>query len=494
MKGYGVLVGIFGWVLLALPLPGAAQKENQIFFFGNGAGLDLGTQPPGFLKSSLVSSEAAATLCDAQGRVLFYTDGTTVWDKTHRPMRNGERILGGGTWPNGRIGNSATQGALIVPSLQNSEQYYLFTVNSYEKTKGSYPGYLRYSVIDMSLNDGRGALVSKLKNTVLDSFVSEKLVAVQGDGCYLWVICRKKHRPEYVAYKVDASGIHPEPVVSSSLHPSDEYWGEMKVSPDGNLLAAVYTALEPPRAWLELNYFDKASGRVTGSVILDSSYNSLRAIESYGLEFSPGSNMLYAHLGDLYQYDLSLLPDYARIRDSRFWLGRHAISGMRRGPDGRIYIIAHFRGELSVIYEPDRPGKNCLLNWRAIRLPSWSAFPFRFRFYGYGLGNPVPAIKPTDTLFSGAPVLVRAGTPEVTVGGPDGYRRYLWSNGEQGPTTTCRQDTLLWVQAIDQCRIRIDSFRVQRGASLDHPASAGSAPAGQPSGLPEAAPPDRISD
>lgn len=449
------------WMLVAM-LPGVStgQGENRIFYFGNGSGLDLSTRPPKFLRGELVSSEAAATLCDEQGRVLFYTDGNTVWDQSHQPMRNGQRILGGGTWPNGKIGNSATQGALIVPSLQHPDQYYLFTVNSYEKTKGTYPGYLRYSVIDMSLNDGKGALISKLKNTVLDSFVSEKLVAVQGQGCYFWLVSRKKRSSEFVAFKIDASGVHPDPVVSKSQHPSDDYWGEMKISPDGRLLAAIYTALDPPRAWLELCHFDKESGQVSHSVILDSSFNAMRAIESYGLEFSSGSNMLYAHLGDLYQYDLSRLPDYKQIRNRRFWLGRHAISGMRRGSDSNIYIMAHFRGELSVIYAPDRPGKNCLLNWRAIALPPSSAFPFRFTFYGYGLGHAVPEIQPVDTILSGAAVRVSAGTPEVVVGGPAGYRRYLWSNGDEGQSTTCTQDTLLWVQAINQCRIRIDSFRV----------------------------------
>ena len=63
----------------------------------------------------------------------------------------------------GLIGDiSATQGAAIVQSYSNPNQYFLFTMT---QTLG--PS-LYYSVIDMSLNAGLGDVVAGQKNILLD--------------------------------------------------------------------------------------------------------------------------------------------------------------------------------------------------------------------------------------------------------------------------------------------------------------------------------------
>ena len=56
-----------------------AQKEANIWYFGNKAGLDFNSGSPVTLTDrQLNTSEGCATISNANGQLLFYTDGVTV--------------------------------------------------------------------------------------------------------------------------------------------------------------------------------------------------------------------------------------------------------------------------------------------------------------------------------------------------------------------------------------------------------------------------------
>jgi hypothetical protein len=452
--------GFFLSFLLCVSVYTYAQKENNIFYFGHEMGLDFNSGKPRLIKGALSSSEAAASICDESGRLLFYSDGNTVWNRAHQEMPRGKKILGGGIWPNGQIGNSATQGVVIVRSLQDRNQYYLFTLNSYERVKGSYPGYLRYSIIDMRLQDGMGDVVSSKKNIILDTACSEKMIVTQGEGCYYWLVTRKIHSPYFYCYKIDDKGIAKKPVISKSSIAADRYWGEMKVAPNGKFIAAIYTQFTPPGAWLEFNYFDKKTGKITRSEVMET-FSTLNSMKSYGLEFSGNSTMLYAFMGDLFQYNLAFLPNIQDIARRKVWLGRFPISGMRMAPDHKIYISAHYKGELAAIREPDKQGTACGLDWHAIQLPERGQFPFKFKFYGYGLGSVTQIIRPTDTIINPAAVIIVGKKPSVKLTAPAGFRNYLWRNGSSDRTLECTSTSKQWVYSYEGCSVRIDTFNVQ---------------------------------
>ena len=88
----------------------SAQNQNNIWYFGSNAGLDFNTDPPTALESDLETLEGTASISDPAGQLLFYTNGATLWDRTHTIMPNGSGLLGG---------ESSSQAALIVP-LPNS--------------------------------------------------------------------------------------------------------------------------------------------------------------------------------------------------------------------------------------------------------------------------------------------------------------------------------------------------------------------------------------
>ncbi|MCK9618222.1 MAG: hypothetical protein M0R21_10355 [Lentimicrobiaceae bacterium] len=98
-----------------------SQKETNIWYFGEYAGLDFNSGIPiPLFNDSLTTNEGVATISDKNGNLLFYTDGATIWDRNHAIMQNGTNLFGH---------FSATQSAIIVPQPKHKNIYYIFTVD-----------------------------------------------------------------------------------------------------------------------------------------------------------------------------------------------------------------------------------------------------------------------------------------------------------------------------------------------------------------------------
>lgn len=137
------------------------QGENNMWCFALGKGLDFNGGPPVFFTNNMNTLEGCASVCDASGNLLFYASPNRVWDRNNNVMPNGNGLLGN---------TSTTQGAAIIQSFSNPNQYYLFTLMAFSDSSKT----LHYSVVDMSLNGGYGDVIPGQKNILLDSDVSEK--------------------------------------------------------------------------------------------------------------------------------------------------------------------------------------------------------------------------------------------------------------------------------------------------------------------------------
>ena len=113
-----------------------AQKINNIWAFGVGAGMDFTTAPPTAVTNSMNTESGCAAVSSYAGNLLFYTNGETIWDRNHNPMPNGTGLTGYGP------AATAGQGVLIVPVINDTNKYYIFTKNTN----------LYYSVVDLGLN------------------------------------------------------------------------------------------------------------------------------------------------------------------------------------------------------------------------------------------------------------------------------------------------------------------------------------------------------
>src|ERR1700753_1183744 len=102
-------------LLVVAALRGNAQynlPQSRIWAMGNKVGLDF-TQvndPLPIVTALANGNEAAASVCDENGTLLFYTNGTTVWNRNGVQMPNGAALTGNGL----NVSTlSTTQGAVI---------------------------------------------------------------------------------------------------------------------------------------------------------------------------------------------------------------------------------------------------------------------------------------------------------------------------------------------------------------------------------------------
>ncbi len=67
-----------------------AQKETTHWYFGKKAGLDFSSGTLVVDSSGVLETdEGCATISDAAGKLLFYTDGSTFWNRNHKIMSTG---------------------------------------------------------------------------------------------------------------------------------------------------------------------------------------------------------------------------------------------------------------------------------------------------------------------------------------------------------------------------------------------------------------------
>src|SRR6478609_9739459 len=86
------------------------SQEFNTWYFGNAAGITFnpgGTTTPRALNDGTNAAyDGNSSICDVDGNILFYTNGTTVYNRNHQVMAGGAGLLGH---------QSATQSSMIVP-------------------------------------------------------------------------------------------------------------------------------------------------------------------------------------------------------------------------------------------------------------------------------------------------------------------------------------------------------------------------------------------
>ncbi|MCB0448928.1 MAG: T9SS type B sorting domain-containing protein [Confluentibacter sp.] len=349
------------------------QKEASNWYFGDRAGIRFnndGTVTE-LTNGKLSTIEGCTTISDANGNLLFYTDGVTVWNRNHNAMPNGFGLFGD---------PSSTQSAIVVPQPNNPNLYYIFTVDT--SVNQNDPNYgFNYSVVDMTLNGGLGNVTTKNSNLLPVS--SEKVTAVVKDcvSQSIWVITfapnnsLSNYFDTFFAYEVSNLGLNPTPVVSQFVTNIDDGRGYLKLSPDGTKLVSANTS-----SGLFMYDFEKTTGKVTNerAIIINFSLDGRKPQVPYGVEFSQNNQFLYvssyfetpqnegnnpaSQYVALLQYNLGS----ANISSSEVVIDHRQTyrGGLQLGPNGKIYRAmnsTYNQGSpyLSVINAPNASGLAC---------------------------------------------------------------------------------------------------------------------------------------
>jgi len=453
------------WLLCTVSLYGQYNRsENNVWAFGTRAGLDFNSGAPVPLVTAMHTEEGTASVCDAQGALLFYTNGDTVWNRNHAIMPNGAALA-----PGTQI-YSTTQAAVIVPVYGQPDRWYVFTLGASWYAGSLPPGNsaLSYSVVDMTLDNGLGDVVPGMKNIPLDQYLSERMITVPGTDCRIWLVAQTRDS-FFKAWAITEAGLNTTPVVSRAgfvypdpMNENAHLAGVLKVTQDGRKLAGVYG--EASRYFpahypiasapgIQLFDFDPATGIVSNAQTLTTDPGIY-----YGAAFSPDNSKLYVCVSyvtsiDILQYDLNAGPliPYSRLQIATNTNAGRFISDIRLAPDGRIYIPAD-RTIFDRINMPDLRGSACQYERNAVSLPAGVELRS-------GLPNQVNLFPVADSIYTAHDVPFCYRDSQLLYA-PPGAIGHRWQDGSRDSFFVVRDTGTYVVQSLRHCVFLSDTFRV----------------------------------
>jgi gliding motility-associated-like protein len=415
-----IITLLFSWI------NAFAQKEQNIWAFGYKVGLDFSSGSPVSFPSQAHSITGCASVCDAAGRLLFYSNGWAVQDRTGALMPNGNNLV--------PIYLSQAQPAVIIPFPDSAGKYYLFSMGL-----GTVPAILPntnlyYSVIDMNLNGGLGDVVPGRKGILIDSDLTDKMTPVLGAECNIWLVVHRADTSIFKSYEITGTGLNLMPVLSkTALSSSYHHWyfdGVIKFSPNGKKLVMCDRWDEN----VELFDFNAHTGVISNCFKLDND-------DYYGAVFSPDNTKLYVNsyagflnkTTSIYQFNMSSgVP--ATIAASKVkictldsdntkppWF-----TDMKIGPDGKLYLGDPDYLDIDVINKPNLAGVACdfvpwVVSLRTVPASDAGTFP------ACGLPNDIIVFK-KDTLRSKQTVQLCFKDSTLLQVDTDGSN-YLWDDG-----------------------------------------------------------------
>jgi len=339
-----------------------SNRQASIWYFGNqvGLGFNLG-EPTVLTDSEMNTSEGCAVMSDANGNLLFYTDGVTIWNRQHQVMPNGSGLLGN---------TSSSQSVLIVPHPSDFSLYYVFTVDAADVV-GVADGF-RYSVVDLSLNDGLGDVSTK--NELLLENTTEKVMAVKHcNNKSVWVLAHEWNTANFYVYEITEDGFNSTPFIQNigTVHTGGSLGqgnmaGYLKSSIDGKRIACAIR----DSSIFELFDFDTYTGILSNPVKLqDPTWGWV-----YGVEFSPDGRLLYGSSlltsGKVRQFDLMAGSANAIQSSGTVIASKSGLGALQIGLNEKIYVANYNSEKMDVINSPNTVGIGCNYQDSAIVFPS----------------------------------------------------------------------------------------------------------------------------
>ena len=351
---------LFG-LFFSLPFFCFSQGEWNKWCFGEYITLDFNSgNPIKIANNAMWAPEGTISVSDSLGNLLFYSDGSKVWDRNNNVMPNGTGLHG--IW-------NVEKAVFAVPALINDSTYYLFTVGN--DGTGAYWG-LEYSIIDMKMNGGYGAVVPSMKNipvNAADSSYNYLYGIRHHNNRDVWIVtkqhpCYPGTTFRYMSFLLTPSGLDTVPVISNTLIPnSGSQPGMLRISPDGTKFFGSGVS-----TFSEFYHFNDETGVISPLFRFTIQDPNGQSKPVYA-EFSRNNHYLYVTGGasypnSLFQFD-AMRTDSLQFQKSQVFLGTGCFA-MQLAPDGKIYLDAHSVNmpygvvdSMHVINNPDLGGVAC---------------------------------------------------------------------------------------------------------------------------------------
>lgn len=368
-------------------------QMGHVWTFGHNAAIDFSSGIPVPDSSAVVSRGSCASISDSTGQLLFYAaydadvytnngppyKGGEVYNKQHQLMQNGD-LLVMELW---------YKEVVIIPSPANTNQYYVFCVGVTGGNIGLY-----FSVVDMSLNGGLGAVIQK--NVQLPHYfkMTDGLTAVKhGNGRDWWIFFRRwvngfDANDEFHSYLISPNGITNYTLQNIGT-PNGNGFARMYFTPDGNnMMLMTYYGL------LEYYDFNRCTGILSNPQTIFPDPTITGPLNYFwDGAFSPSGNLYYiiknAATCHLLQYDLtaSNIPaSVCTLWTTTFPL--YTMGGLKLAPDNKIYVSSTYYDGANFPYPyPDTVYNMYNMNLGVINSPDNVGTGCNFQPYSFYLGG-----------------------------------------------------------------------------------------------------------
>jgi PKD repeat protein len=248
-------------------------------------------QPGANGENTITVEMSSSSMADSAGNLLFSCNGFTIFDRDQQimPALKADVNLGG------------NYEKVLIQPIPATTRYLVFYsgVNYHDPDIYNRSFSLKYAIVDMSLNGGKGDVVSY--NTLIDSLASPGYTIAEGpQENEAWLLVHRYRTDSFYAWPLNGGGIGNTPVISkagTNVFKDDYIFRDLTASYDGKMVAG-YVYLRTPDIFattyrfIEVFNFDAGSGRLTNKI--RSPRYSGYFETNWSLEFSPDSRLLYS--------------------------------------------------------------------------------------------------------------------------------------------------------------------------------------------------------
>ena len=334
---------------------------------------------------SMWLAQTNASFSNENGDILSYTNGIYLNNSGNDIIENGDTL---NNWT--EFGLKVPQGALILKIPESENQYVLFLAETgYVWQVGIRTIALKYCIIDMTENNGKGKVIVKNKYLINDTLTYGKIVATKhANGRDWWIIVPERDKPNFYTLLLTPKGIENKGIQKFPGTLIDGL-GQACFSPDGTKYALFNDFSYGDGQFFDIFNFDRCTGMLNNRL---SFHNFNNQSAAGGVAISPNSRFVYfSSFNKIFQADLDsinpldnmeIVAQYDGFVDdfpTRFFMAQLA-------PDGKIYLCAPDGAKyLHIIDYPDRKGVASKVRQHAFKLPTYNLFSLP-NFPNYRLG------------------------------------------------------------------------------------------------------------
>lgn len=321
--------------------------QNQNWYINGEKILNFSVSPltVDFFNASIINQGYNVSVSDLNGNLLFISNGADVLNNEGDIMLNGDNLDENFSFEPWGI-DFAFQPIVTIPVMGQSEKYYLFTLSdgffNFLSAEQEYlTSSLHYSVLDMSLDEGKGDITEGQKNIFLIDNLSGAMTPILGDCGSVWLLTHEYNSNKFIAFEVTEAGIS-NPVISEIGQTLQNVPNSTQInnlnglfaSPAGNKIVLFL------QTGVQLFTFNQEVGIISNPI--DLPINS----EATSGTFSPNGDYFYVIESEA--EDSSIIsritvnePTADAVQDSKTAVGSISIASnlttMQYAPNGRIY-------------------------------------------------------------------------------------------------------------------------------------------------------------